>query len=267
MSAGYADPALVAGRPRGQWLYLAALALAAGADLAAFQQVVALVMRNQAEWLVWLLVLGFTAAALALAHYTGAFWRGTRVGEATAGRLHAALCFGLWLGLGLAAFTIRLLIRYDSGSIGSFQLDGTQVGERTSTATVLASALLFLSLYLAAGAVATIGAYLTHNPLLAGYTQALRMHRRAVRRLARSAPSHERARRVLDRHLAEQQRDHDARQAARAERFAVADELKRYAEVLIAAHLQDPAATDGVTRPDRRPWGQDEKTDDDPELP
>ena len=34
---------------------------------------------------------------------------------------------------------------------------------------------------------------------------------------------------------------------------AYADELKRYAAYLIAAHLQHPSATDGMTLPDRYP--------------
>jgi hypothetical protein len=42
-------------------------------------------------------------------------------------------------------------------------------------------------------------------------------------------------------------------QAAREQRLAHADELKRYAAVLIAAHLQDPSVTDAMTLPDRRP--------------
>lgn len=259
---GYHDPALAAGRPRAGWVYVAALVLAGGADLAAFHQVVALVMRDEADWLVWLLVAGFTAAALTLAHFAGRLWRGARAGDPEATVTAARLCAGLWLALGAAAFTIRLLVRHDSAAGDPFLVDQSQIGERTGTSVVMASALLFLALYLAAGTVALIGAYLTHNPVLSGYLQAQRAHRRAVRRLRRSAPRYERARRVLDEHLAERERDERSRLAARSERFAVADELKRHAEVLIASQLQDPSATDGITRPDRRPWTEDEKQDE-----
>jgi hypothetical protein len=262
LANGHHDPAYVAGRPPTEWLHVAALALAAGADLAAFRQVVALVMRADSDWLIWLLVAGFTAAALTLAHFAGRFWRAVKAGEAGASRLNVRLSLGLWLVLGAAAFTIRLLIGYDSTASDPFQVDQTQIGESTSTALVSASALLFLALYLAAGAVAFFGAYLTHDPLLAGHLRVRRAHRRAVRRLARSASRHERARLVLESHLAGRRRDQAARQAARAERFAVADELKRYAEVLIASQLQDPAATDGIGRPDRRPWAPDEKEEE-----
>jgi hypothetical protein len=261
-SNGYSAPALAAGRPIGGWVYVLALALAGGADLAAFHQVVALLMRREADWLIWLLVAGFTAAALTLADVAGRLWRGIRAGDPQANLAAARLCAGLWLGLGAAAFTIRLLVRQDSAAGEPLLVDQAQIGERTGFEVVTASALLFLALYLAAGMVALVGAYLTHNPLLHGYQRAKRAHRRAVRRLRRSAPAHERARQVLDDHLAAREWDNRARQAARDERFAQADELKRYAEALIAVGLQDPSATDAITGPDRRPWTPDEKRDE-----
>src|SRR6476619_4059373 len=52
-------------------LYYAVLLVAAGIDIATFYQVLALVMRNVPDEVVWLGVVGFTVTALSLAHTIG----------------------------------------------------------------------------------------------------------------------------------------------------------------------------------------------------
>src|SRR5262245_29475324 len=52
-------------------LYYGVLLVAAGIDIATFYQVLALVMRNVPDEIVWLGVVGFTVTALALAHTIG----------------------------------------------------------------------------------------------------------------------------------------------------------------------------------------------------
>jgi hypothetical protein len=85
------------------------------------------------------------------------------------------------------------------------------------------------------------------------YRRALHAYERATRRLARSQPSYERALQVLRQHARTAHREEANYQAAVAQRLAFAGELKRQAAILIAAHLKDPAATDGMTLPDRVP--------------
>src|SRR4029453_1646695 len=58
-------------RPLNGTLYLGVLVVAAGIDIATFYQVLALVMKNVPDEVVWLGVVGFTATALALAHTIG----------------------------------------------------------------------------------------------------------------------------------------------------------------------------------------------------
>ena len=101
--------------------------------------------------------------------------------------------------------------------------------------------------------VAAFGAYFSRNPLRSGYRQAMRAHSKALGRLSRSQPPYERALQVYRQRARVRAREEANWQAARELRLAQADELKRYAAVLIAAHLQDPSVTDAMTLPDRRP--------------
>ncbi|MGE5830764.1 MAG: hypothetical protein ACM30G_20710 [Micromonosporaceae bacterium] len=232
--------------------YWFALALAAAADVAAFHQVVSLILRDQGDALVWLMVVGLTAIALTLAHFAGRLARDVtaRHGSATWKQVYA--CAIPWVALGLAAFTVRLIV---ADSSGGTTVDGNVVGsgEVGATARQVSAAVLFLALYAGSGTVAAFGAFLSRNPLRSGYRHALRAHSRALARLARSQPPYELAVQAYKQCARIRAREEANYEAARAQRLAQADELKRYAAVLIAAHLQDPAATDAMTLPDRRP--------------
>lgn len=248
---GYRDTGQVSGRPVTELGYLVVLLLAAGADLAAFHQVVSLVMPEEDDWLVYLLVGGVTACALVLAHFSGRLARDWLAWTGSVSWRHVAWFAIPWAVLGVFAFLIRLIV---ADSQSGFAVDGSTFGGGSSGWNQLSAALLFLALYGASGIVTAGGEFLTRNPLRVAYRRALRAHRRAVRRLARTQPSFERAWHVYRLHVNNRRRDDAMWRAAVAQRLAYADELKRYSAVLMAAHLQDPSATDGMTLPDRVPF-------------
>jgi hypothetical protein len=249
---GYADASHVSGLPLTEIAYWFALALAAAADVAAFHQVVSLVMRDQGDALVWLMVVGLTVIALTLAHFAGRLARDVSAQHGTATWKQVLLCAIPWVVLGLAAFAVRLIV---ADSSGGTTVDGTVIGGDTvgRQARQTSGAVLFLALYVGSGAVAAFGAYFSRNPLRSGYRQAMRAHSRALARLSRSQPPYERSLQVYRQRARIRAREEANWQAARELRLAQADELKRYAAVLIAAHLKDPSVTDAMTLPDRRP--------------
>jgi hypothetical protein len=247
---GYDGAAETSGRPIGELGYWIALAVTAGADVAAFDQVVSLVMQEQEAWLIWLMVAGFTASSLTLAHFAGRLARDITAGRGPANWAKVWLLIIPWALVGLVALVVRLIVA-DQDAANTTVVTG--VGQ---TASDISSAIMFGVVYVASGAVAGFGVYLTRNPVRVGYRRALRHYRRALMRLARSQPPYERALSVLQLHMRGREREAQNYAAARAQRLAFADELKRYAAVLIATHLQDPSATDGMTLPDRRPPAQ-----------
>jgi hypothetical protein len=249
---GFASAAETSGLPITEIVYWFALALAAGADVAAFHQVVSLILRDQGDALVWLMVVGLTAIALTLAHFAGRLARDVTAGRGPATWKQVFACAIPWVALGLAAFAVRLIV---ADSSGGTTVDGSVVGgaDIGKSARQASAAVLFLVLYVGAGAVAAFGEFLSRNPLRSEYRRALRAHHRALTRLSRSQPPYELAVQVY-RHRARSRAREDANwQAAKEQRLAHADELKRYAAVLIAAHLQDPSVTEAMTLPDRRP--------------
>jgi hypothetical protein len=229
--------------------YFIALLVTAGADLAVFDQVVSLVLGMLQPWVVWLTVAGFTAGSLALAHFIGRLLRDQAGGDGPGGRTAVWLLVIPWLLLGVVAFAVRWLVAEDQGSVST-----TAVGGTDPRIVQLSGAIMFLALYLASGAVAGFGEYLTRNPYRARYRTALRRYHRSLRRLRRSQPRYERTLSALQLHTRGRARERLNHQAAVDLQLAFADELKRHAAFLMAAHLQDPAATDGMTLPDRRPF-------------
>jgi hypothetical protein len=249
---GFAGAAEVSGLPMTEIVYWFALALAAGADVAAFHQVVSLVLRDQGDALVWLMVVGLTAIALTLAHFAGRLARDVTAGRGPATWKQVFACAIPWVALGLAAFVVRLIV---ADSSGGTTVDGSIVGggDIGKSARQTSAAVLFLVLYVGAGAVAAFGEFLSRNPLRSEYRRSLRAHHRALTRLSRSQPPYERAVQVYRLRARSRAREEANWRAAREQRLAHADELKRYAAILIAAHLQDPLVTDAMTLPDRRP--------------
>lgn len=249
---GYSDPSLAAGRPWTAWLHLVALLAAAGADIGAFYQVVQLIMPSQAAWVALMIVLGFVAVALILAHYAGVQLRDRRAGIRWVRWVGATLCLTTWLGLGLLAFWTRLVGNSTISQTPSFTLNSTTQPTAPDHPLTLAAAAIFLALYVGSGLAAMVGAYLTHNRLRDSYAKAARHHVGVEKRIAKrtgerdSAYSHWHAQ-VNARVAAE-----TVFQQAVQHRLALAEELKVHTRVLIAARGGDPPLTDALLKEDGR---------------
>lgn len=251
---GHADPTLLAGRSRSGYLYVAALVVAASADIVAFYQVVQLVAGNLTSRQVLILVVGFTAIALILAHYIGWMLRDRKAGAKWIQLFMIILVAVVWIGLGGLAFWVRL--KSNSGGSSGFQLPGTSSSSsaQPNGQGTLPGAAMFAGLYAGSGAVAFIGGYLRSNPLSAAFMRAVRAHRRAAEARALSA------RRLR---LAEAEAEFFANQITAAERVrdeaiqarhALAAELKQRARVEFAKRLRDASATDAFFDEDARPY-------------
>ncbi|GHJ06172.1 hypothetical protein TPA0907_05390 [Micromonospora humidisoli] len=253
----YVDTALLTGRPGtllGALVETVVLVLAAGADIAAFYNALSSGIGDN-TYLLYMLVAGFTAVALLLAHGFGRIYRDLDQRAPGARRLMLYACLTGWALLGIAAFLSRLLLAdVDVGpGFGTSGAGGSTAGgsgqEEAQKARVLA--ILFLALYIGTGMAAAVVAYWNHNSLAHAY-------HRSNRRLAwarwwakRRVGAHEK---VLSRHRQrynEWARAEAAHAAARAKRLALAEELKQLARQRMAAAGQDPATTDGLFTPDR----------------
>lgn len=178
---GHSDPTQLAGRPLSSYVHVAALCIAACADIGAFFQIVELVLPNYTEGLILLVVFGFTATVLYMAHACGVLFRDLKAGAGWVNRGLPYTCALIWLGLGIAALVVRLQVLSISATV-SFSLGGTQPSSASSIR--YGSAILFFALYVATGLVAGVGAYLTHNPLRDSYASAIRAYKKANIRLA-----------------------------------------------------------------------------------
>jgi hypothetical protein len=247
---GYQQPMAATGRPVGEISYVIALAITAGADIAAFDQVLSIILANLGPWLIAVAVAGFTAMSLTLAHFAGRILRDRAAGHGPDGRWAVWLLMVPWALLGLAALLARLILAQSELNSATT----TAATDGSPAAKALSSAFLFLILYLASGAVAGFGEYLTRNPYRSHYRTALHAYHRSLRRMRRSQAPYERALSVWELHEEGRRDEQQNHGSATALQLANADELKRYAAFLIAAHLQDPSATDGMTMRDRIPF-------------
>ena len=197
---GYADPTLLAGRPASSYLHVLALAAAAAADLGAFFQVVSLTLGDQAkDYQVLLVVVGFTATIVYLAHVTGVILRDKRAGMRATSPWTAALCVGALLVLGGTAFYARLVTSPPlTRSSAGYTSGGTSQADVTPDELQVVPALVFLALFAATVMVAFVGAYLTRNPHREGYASAIRHYRDAVDATALSRAVYERSKGKAD---------------------------------------------------------------------
>ncbi|WP_328840314.1 hypothetical protein [Streptomyces europaeiscabiei] len=244
----FVDPDALTGTS-GKRATFALLLVAAAADTAAFYQIVALLMSQQQGWMVWLLVAGFTGLSLGLTHIIGtATRRSVERHMPPAGLLALATTLG-WLFMGAVCFFVRA-VHTPTGENGGDSFTnpyGGSPAQDTAAGHDLGGALLFLGLYLAGGLVAGATSYLSHNPVAESYGRALRGHAESRAAVELLTPRQVRATHRYEQELAERDRDRRRWESATAERLAWADELKHYARHLMAAHLGDPAATDGLT--------------------
>ena len=233
-------------------LYYAVLLVAAGIDIATFYQVLALVMRNVPDEVVWLGVVGFTVTALSLAHTIGVRVR-DRIdnGGRAMGSASAWLLFIVWLFVGGTAFIVRLTAAPPSVAGGStIVIDGQPVsGGGAPQEDALLAALLFLALYLATGTVAAIAGYLRHNTAAKRYAETLRERSDVARVAASSAADLALAQQTKVALEEERRRRAEGWIKAQEEWQAIARRLKQEARLRLAAHAQNPSVTDAYFEP------------------
>src|SRR5262249_23661463 len=153
---GYRQPVEATGRMAGEIAYLIALAVTAGADVAAFDQVLSIILHTAGPAITWVAVAGFTAMSLTLAHFAGRRLRDRKAGHGPDSRWAVWLLLVPWALLGLAALVARLIVAQGMASAPTTAAVAGNPARDTQ-----AGALLFLILYLASGAVAGFGEYLT----------------------------------------------------------------------------------------------------------
>jgi hypothetical protein len=253
---GHADPTLLGGHPRSGRIYLLALLVAAAADIAAFYQVIQLVLGDLSTAWVIVLVIGFTGTALATAHFIGIMLRDRRAGAKWIQDFLIVIVAAVWLALGALAFWVRL--RSNTGSSGSsVSLSVTGSAGTTASTNVqgtVPGAAMFAGLYAATGIIALVGGYLNHNPLFGAFMRAKREHRAASDRHAASAGRLKMA--EAERGFYEDQitAAERVRDEAIQARLALAAELKQLARLELAKRLRDTSATDMFLQGDARPY-------------
>jgi hypothetical protein len=257
---GYADPGLLAGRGAGIWVYMVALLFAAAADVGNFYQIIQFALPTQQNRLLLLIVIGFTACVLFLAHIVGVMFRAQRAGEPWVQPVLTWIAVTVWCLLGLAGLYLRLTWHQAATADNTIAI----VGQAPSTAAtasaaatpagspagtdvhypVFGAAMIFFGLYLGTGVVATVGGYLTHNPALAAFNRARRRYIRLVDDTADAARGYAEARGQLELVEARQANGDRIEAADRIELMHVGEELKQRARALIAQRAQDAALTD-----------------------
>ncbi|MBB5112526.1 hypothetical protein FHU28_002365 [Micromonospora echinospora] len=252
---GYDDAALLAGRPLGSVVHLLVLAAAAAADYGQFYGVVKVVLPELTERMALMIVAGFTAVVLFLAHAAGATFRDRRAGVQWIRRPLPWLCVCGWLVLGAAAFYVRLAQQPDSVA-GVIQREGEPaVPAAAGTELHLGpAAIVFVALYVATGLVAGIGGYLTHNPAHSAHLRARIAKALAARRAARAALAMQVANGNRELQESYQQKAVEVLRRESDRRLALAEELKQHARLVMAQRAKDPALTDALFEPDRNPY-------------
>jgi hypothetical protein len=241
-------------RPLNGALYLGVLGVAAGIDIATFYQVLALVMRNVPDPVVWLGVVGFTATALALAHTVGVRIRERRdAGDRPLGA-SVWLCGLVWAFVGITAFVVRLVGTPPAAAAGSTIVeDGRSVAPAiTGASSPALAALLFLALYTATGTLAGVAGYLRHNAAARAYRASLRTRASAAKQAARTVADVTLAHRTKIALDEERLRREAAWVKTQEEWAAIARRLKQEARLRLAAAAQDPTTTDAYFVPPDR---------------
>lgn len=247
VSALEGDEPLLGGRPKSLYLHLIALLCATAADVAAFIQVVNLLGRQRQSVTV-MLVIGFTALVIYLAHLAG-----VRIKD---GKWRSAVaCLVVWAAMGLLAAWVRLIAPPPATAKVQISLDPVApAASQENSQFAFAGAALFLALYLGSGLAAGLGAYLTHHKGRSDFVAAVVANRRAGKKVRATERQHGAARTTWQAQISA--RDAAAKVLAyqRARRLAFAEELKQYTRVLLAGKARDPSVTDAILAQDRRPY-------------
>ena len=252
-------------RSREDYLSLVIIVLAIGGDIAAFYVVLARVFRGS-PLLILLGTVGFAAAAVGLAHLVGQGLARRRCGDPRAS-VSLTVASGLvWLILGAAAFTTRLLTPsgssagggfgsssgggFGSSSGGGFGSGGSGGFGGSSSGIDLSAALpavLFGALFLASGVAAMVATFLSFNPVAGALRRAEKRMQQATDAERASRAELERAREALRQQENERDREDQRWRAARQQVVAEMLELQNYARTLMASQKKNPSVTDGLS--------------------
>jgi hypothetical protein len=221
------------------------LALATAGDLASFYITLA-GMTGQEAWMVWLLTVALTAAAVGVMHVVGRTARNLREGQGGLGRTALVLMTMGWVVLGAAAFYVRTQVEapFAAGGIPKF---GEDAGAAASGDDPLLSAILLAALYVGSGILAFYIGFSDHHPRMATY-----LHLRAdlATQQEEAAVAEQRAidaERRFETAKAEVARTTDRTAAAEASVDAEIAELKELVRIHVAGLLGEPAATNNLT--------------------
>jgi hypothetical protein len=245
--AEHSNPSLLAGRSWTSWFYLGAVLLAGLADFTAFYQVMERVLRNLPNQWLLVLVTGFTAMALLLAHYLGVFLRDRQAGTRSHHPVLYPACAVLWIALGLMAFWIRWKVSGAPSSAGTLPVNGsTQVPQQSNFQNSLPGAAMFAAFYYATGFAAITGSYLNHNPLHRDFRRAVRGHEAAIKKQAGGARKLAAAEAERDAFAHREDAAREVCDSAIEELRELADELKELARIQLIKRVNDLSFTDTV---------------------
>jgi hypothetical protein len=224
----------------GLWIVALAAALV---DVGTFYQVLVTVL-DAPERVVWVVVFGFAAVALTLAHWAG--WQARQhqnPRSAHRSRLLAVVLFLIWASLGVLAFIIRYqLAQADSSNASTVDTNGTvstATGGIDKTTEHYAAA-FFFALYIATGAIAAVAGFYRPDPAARQVGRAQRRRARAARRHSRTAQQFTRLEKTAEKIEDARRRREAARQATEAQCRSAAERLKAQSSLFLRRAVPVP---------------------------
>jgi hypothetical protein len=220
------------------------LLLATAGDLASFYVTLAGLTRGQA-YMVWILTVAFTAAAVGVMHVVGRTARNLREGQGGLGRWALRIMTAGWIALGVAAFYVRTQVTPPSQATGT-QAFGADPGTSATADNPLLQAILLAALYIGSGILAYWIGYSDHHPRMTSYLTLQRRLAEQQERVARTEEVAIKAEREFDNARAEVLRTAARTAAAKASVEGEIAELKELARIHVAGLLGEPAATNNL---------------------
>jgi hypothetical protein len=221
------------------------LALATAGDLASFYITLA-GMTGQEAWMVWLLTVALTAAAVGVMHVVGRTARNLREGQGGLGRTALVLMTVGWVVLGAAAFFVRTQVEAPTASTGA-PVFGAEGSAAASGDDPLLSAILLAALYVGSGILAFYIGFSDHHPRMASYLQLRADLVKQQEEAAQAEQAAIDAQRRFETAQAEVARTTGRTAAAEASVVAEIAELKELVRIHVAGLLGEPAATNNLT--------------------
>jgi hypothetical protein len=220
------------------------LLLAAAGDLASFYVTLAGLTRGEA-YMVWILTVAFTAAAVGVMHVVGRTARNLREGQGGLGRGALRVMTTGWIALGVAAFYVRTQVTPLSELTGTPGF-GTDPTASATADNPLLQAILLAALYIGSGILAYWIGYSDHHPRMKSYLTLQRRLAEQQEQVARSEQAAIKAERFFENAQAEVLRTAARTAAAKASVEGEIAELKELARIHVAGLLGEPAATNNL---------------------